>query len=518
MAQYDLLLTQNVHASGIEFSEKLVNIAKGGLLSAAAGGVPTVLAGGTDGYHLVRDDAEATGLKWVAITAGHAQGTDAGTTAPVFELDTDGFKIELTAESASKLGVKVDGGATYADFQAKDAMFAQASGTAAPTTGNHLTNKTYVDGILAANDAMIFKGTVGTGGTHEIAAFNSLSTYNAGWAYKVVSSGTIKGVACEINDMLVASVDRAGSGNLDADWVVIQTNIDGAVIGPASVTADYVALFSGTTGKVIKAGTGALGTAAYVATGTFATAAQGTLADGAVAKSLITAADQVVIGTASATPGVITAGASTIIGKKATGTLGAMSVAETLAVIGVAAGATANAKATSAEVNTGTDDAKFLTPLALSGSSMVKGPGAAVVDNVPVVWDSTSGKLIKSHASGALGTAAFVATGTFATAAKGTTADGAVPKSLYDANTILYATADNTPVALTVGPSTLVGRKASGDIVAMTPAEAINVLCVTAPASKTASGTSGQIAFDTNYAYRCTAANVWARWPIATNW
>lgn len=46
-----------------------------------------------------------------------------------------------------------------------------------------------------------------------------------------------------------------------------------------------------------------------------------------------------------------------------------------------------------------------------------------------------------------------------------------VPKSLYDANSILYATTDDTPVALSVGASTVVGRKASGDIVAMTMTE-----------------------------------------------
>lgn len=60
----------------------------------------------------------------------------------------------------------------------------------------------------------------------------------------------------------------------------------------------------------------------------------------------------------------------------------------------------------------------------------------------------------------------------------GLTADLAalVPKSLFDANTILAATTDDTPAALTVGPSTLVGRKASGGIVAATPAEARVIL------------------------------------------
>ena len=97
--QYDLLLTQNVAAAGVEFSEKYVNLAKGGLLSALADGTPTVLAAGTNGYMLVRDDVEVTGLKWVAISGGHTQGTDLGTTSTIFELDSDGFKIELTAES-----------------------------------------------------------------------------------------------------------------------------------------------------------------------------------------------------------------------------------------------------------------------------------------------------------------------------------------------------------------------------------------------------------------------------------
>lgn len=65
MAQYDLLLTQNVHATLTEYSEKFVNISKGGLLSAIADQTPTVLTGGTDGYILARDDVETTGLKWI---------------------------------------------------------------------------------------------------------------------------------------------------------------------------------------------------------------------------------------------------------------------------------------------------------------------------------------------------------------------------------------------------------------------------------------------------------------------
>lgn len=41
---------------------------------------------------------------------------------------------------------------------------------------------------------------------------------------------------------------------------------------------------------------------------------------------------------------------------------------------------------------------------------------------------------------------------------------------------------------------------------------------VSVPSSKTAAGTAGQIAKDSNYLYVCTATNTWARVPIATNW
>jgi len=51
-----------------------------------------------------------------------------------------------------------------------------------------------------------------------------------------------------------------------------------------------------------------------------------------------------------------------------------------------------------------------------------------------------------------------------------------VANTLFDANSILKADSDNTPLALTVAASTFVGRKASGSIDAMTATEAKAVL------------------------------------------
>lgn len=122
-----------------------------------------------------------------------------------------------------------------------------------PTSG---TVKGYVDALLGANDAMIFKGTVGTGGTLSVSEFNALTTYSAGWTYKVITAGVYGPTAtlsCEAGDLIVAIVDRNGSGNLDDDWTVVQNNLDGAVItSDLSPTSGEVAVFNGTTGKVIK--------------------------------------------------------------------------------------------------------------------------------------------------------------------------------------------------------------------------------------------------------------------------
>lgn len=53
-----------------------------------------------------------------------------------------------------------------------------------------------------------------------------------------------------------------------------------------------------------------------------------------------------------------------------------------------------------------------------------------------------------------------------------------VTKSLYDANTILIANVDDTPLALAVGASTIIGRKAAGGIGALTPAETKTILAI----------------------------------------
>ena len=123
-------------------------------------------------------------------------------------VDTDSFTISSATDSAYGV-VKLDASVT-------------ASG-ANPVTGKAIYD--YVGDAIAASDAMVFKGTIGTGGT--VTALPT--TYKTGWTYRVITAGTYAGQKCEVGDLIIALVDRDGTGNLDSDWTVAQTNIDGAI-------------------------------------------------------------------------------------------------------------------------------------------------------------------------------------------------------------------------------------------------------------------------------------------------
>ena len=103
-----------------------------------------------------------------------------------------------------------------------------------------------VDSKIAAADAMIYKGTIGTNGT----VTTLPNTHKTGWTYKVITAGTYAGMKCNIGDMIICLTDGTSANN--AHWTVIEGNIDGTVTGPASSVSGQIAVFDGATGKVIK--------------------------------------------------------------------------------------------------------------------------------------------------------------------------------------------------------------------------------------------------------------------------
>lgn len=112
--------------------------------------------------------------------------------------------------------------------------------------------KTYVDGLIGAQDAMVFKGVI------DCSADPNYPAADKGWTYRVSVAGKIgggSGVNVEVGDFMVCLTDGTAAGNhatVGANWSVIQTNIDGAVIGPASAVDATPAVFDGASGKLIK--------------------------------------------------------------------------------------------------------------------------------------------------------------------------------------------------------------------------------------------------------------------------
>lgn len=125
---------------------------------------------------------------------------------------------------------------------------------------------TKLNALLGANDALVFKGIID--GEHPLPT----TGYEVGHTYRVNTAGTYAGQKCEQGDLIICIADALSTST--PHWTVAQTNIDGAVIGPNTSTANAVSTFADETGKVIKDNpavtidnTG-LFTAPYIATGT----------------------------------------------------------------------------------------------------------------------------------------------------------------------------------------------------------------------------------------------------------
>lgn len=98
--------------------------------------------------------------------------------------------------------------------------------------------------VLSANDALVFKGIVDS--DHPLPT----AGYEVGYTYRVNEAGTYADQKCEQGDLIICIADALSTNT--PHWTVAQTNIDGAVVGPASAVNNHVAIFNGTNGKAIK--------------------------------------------------------------------------------------------------------------------------------------------------------------------------------------------------------------------------------------------------------------------------
>ena len=117
--------------------------------------------------------------------------------------------------------------------------------------GNASTVEAEIVALRKAVEAAVSKGQ------HFQGVVNSTATlppynYKAGWLYSVQEAGTYAGNACEVGDLIICVKDYASGSASNADWAVLQANLDGAVTGPSASVAAHVVVFDGTSGKRIK--------------------------------------------------------------------------------------------------------------------------------------------------------------------------------------------------------------------------------------------------------------------------
>lgn len=197
------------------------------------------IAGGVSGGEATFTDQDAN-----KVFAGPSTGSAA---APGFRVlvadDIPEIPQSSVTDLATDLGAKED-----VANKSTDGTFAAESDTLYPS---QKAVKTYADSLIAANDAMVYKGLIDCSGNPNYPAAS------VGWTYRVSVAGKIgggSGLNVEVGDLILCITANAGGTQaaVGADFEIAQSNIDGAVTGPASSTSGNLASFNGTGGKAIQ--------------------------------------------------------------------------------------------------------------------------------------------------------------------------------------------------------------------------------------------------------------------------
>lgn len=229
----------------------------GAATTAASGSANGTIA--IDGVNVAVKGLDSAAYTASTAYATAAQGTKADNAVPKTTT------VNGHALSDNVTVTKADVGLGNVTNESKATMFTNAALTGTPTapTAAGGTNTTQIattafvineiGSKISAAQALRFKGTIGTDGdVTELPA-----NHTVGDTYVVKAAGNFAGEGCEAGDMIICV--KSGTTAVNADWSVIQRNLDGAVTGK-SLTANTVILGNG--GSTVKAL--ANGTAGYV--------------------------------------------------------------------------------------------------------------------------------------------------------------------------------------------------------------------------------------------------------------
>lgn len=114
-----------------------------------------------------------------------------------------------------------------------------------PTQDLEAATKQYVDRLVAGiNDFTV--------GVVDSSTPLPATDYEVGQTFRVAEAGTYAGQECETGDLIIVIKDYADGTASNADFLVVQANVDGAVTGPDASTDANIVVFDGTTGRKIK--------------------------------------------------------------------------------------------------------------------------------------------------------------------------------------------------------------------------------------------------------------------------
>ena len=216
--------------------------------------VPYILNGSAGAYTLSKIGLDTSEVKnYVQVVSelpstGQEQGVIYVNTTDNKGYIYDGSDFQTIFEDTTDLSSAVSSLETEVEGKA-DLAGATFTGTvtlaADPTQNLEAATKQYVDRLIAGiNDFTV--GIVDS--SHPLPA----TDYTVGQTFRVAEAGTYAGVECETGDLIIVIKDYAAEGASNADFLVVQANVDGAVTGPDASTDANIVVFDGATGRKIK--------------------------------------------------------------------------------------------------------------------------------------------------------------------------------------------------------------------------------------------------------------------------
>ena len=213
-----------------------------------------ILNGAAGSYTLTKVGLDASAVKnYVQVVtelpnSGQEQGVIYVNTTDNKGYIYNGTDFVTIFEDTTDLSSAVDALETEIEGKA-DLAGATFTGTvtlaADPTQNLEAATKQYVDRLVAGiNDFTV--------GIVDADTPLPATDYKVGQTFRVAEAGTYAGIECETGDLIIVLKDSEEGTASNADFLVVQANVDGAVTGPDASTDANIVVFDGTTGRKIK--------------------------------------------------------------------------------------------------------------------------------------------------------------------------------------------------------------------------------------------------------------------------